>query len=197
VVVELLVGTDGRVLAATVISGEEPFAAATLTAATGFRFEPARRMGVPVQARVRFAVAFTPTEPAPEAVSPEPVAPSAPEPRAAPHPAPATAPTTRDGEFVDVTVTGVRPEASASLGQAEIRELPGAFGDAFRALEIMPGVTPIASGLPYFYVRGAPPGNVGYFFDGVRVPVLYQFAAGPAILHPAFVGQVNLYPGRK
>jgi hypothetical protein len=38
---------------------------------------------------------------------------------------------------------------------------------------------------------------VGYFFDGVRVPVLYQFAAGPAILHPAFVGQVNLYPGRK
>ena len=28
-------------------------------------------------------------------------------------------------------------------------------------------MTPIASGLPYFFVRGAPPGNLGYFLDGV------------------------------
>ena len=34
----------------------------------------------------------------------------------------------------------------------------------------MPGVTPFASGVPFFFVRGAPPGNVGYFLDGVRVP---------------------------
>src|SRR5437868_12442347 len=49
------------------------------------------------------------------------------------------------------------------------RQLPGALGDPFRAIEISTGVTPIVSGLPYFYVRGAPPGNVGYYFDGVRV----------------------------
>lgn len=192
VVVELLVGADGRVTEATVVSGEEPFAAATLEAASGFRFEPARRNGVAVEARVRFAVAFTPTPTAhepPRTPEPAPPAPSAP-PRV-----PAPPPTPPGDDFVEVTVGGVRKEAPASLGQAEIRELPGAFGDAFRAMEVMPGVTPIVSGLPYFYVRGAPPGNVGYFFDGVRVPVLYHFAAGPAILHPAFVGQVDLYPG--
>src|SRR5207249_4000018 len=51
------------------------------------------------------------------------------------------------------------PPAVTSLSKAEVRELPGAFGDPFRAIEALPGVTPIVSGLPYFYVRGAPPGN--------------------------------------
>ena len=37
----------------------------------------------------------------------------------------------------------------------------------------------MVSGLPFFYVRGAPPGNVGYFLDGVRVPYLYHVAARP------------------
>jgi hypothetical protein len=65
-----------------------------------------------------------------------------------------------------------------------VRELPGAFGDPFRAIEVLPGVTPIATGLPYFYVRGAPPGNVGYFLDGVRVPYLYHIGLGPSVIHP-------------
>jgi hypothetical protein len=194
VVVELSIGKDGRVLDASVVGGEEPFASATLARVGSFRFEPARRGGVPVPAKVRFAVVFTPNQPEaePETAGPAPAERS--QSRAAAPPALPKASAPDDG-FVEITVQGVRPESSASLGQAEIRELPGAFGDAFRAMEIMPGVTPIASGLPYFYVRGAPPGNVGYFFDGVRVPVLYHFAAGPSILHPAFIGQVDLYPG--
>jgi hypothetical protein len=64
---------------------------------------------------------------------------------------------------VEVTVVGVRREiGETTLSKAEVREMPGAFGDAFRAIEILPGVTPLASGLPYFYVRGAPPNNAGY-----------------------------------
>src|SRR4051812_37876609 len=77
----------------------------------------------------------------------------------------------------DVMVRGQRgapgSDASESLARAEVRQLPGAFGDPFRAVEAMPGMTPVISGLPYFYVRGAPPGNVGYYFDGVRVPYLF------------------------
>jgi hypothetical protein len=98
---------------------------------------------------------------------------------------------------LEVTVYGRRTPTppATSLSRAEVRELPGAFGDPFRAIESLPGVTPIASGLPYFYVRGAPPGNVGYFFDGIPVPVLYHFAAGPGVLHPAFVDHVDLYAG--
>ena len=63
--------------------------------------------------------------------------------------------------------------------------MPGAFGDAFRALESLPGVTPIVSGLPYYFVRGAPPGNTGFFIDGVRVPGLFHLGVGPAVMYPA------------
>jgi hypothetical protein len=83
----------------------------------------------------------------------------------------------------------------SSMTRAEVRQLPGAFGDPFRAIEVLPGVTPIVSGLPYFYVRGAPPGNVGYFLDGVRVPYLYHVGLGPSVVHPALVDRVDLYPG--
>jgi hypothetical protein len=99
-------------------------------------------------------------------------------------------------EVLDVLVTGVKdPPSVSSLGRAEVRRLPGAFGDPFRAIEILPGVTPIVSGLPFFYVRGAPPGNVGYFLDGVRVPYLFHAAAGPSVVHPALVERVDLYSG--
>lgn len=91
---------------------------------------------------------------------------------------------------------GVRAPAGAmSLGRAEVRQIPGTFGDPFRAIEAMPGVTPIATGVPYFYIRGAPPGNVGYFLDGVRVPYLFHVALGPSVIHPGMVDRVDLYPG--
>jgi hypothetical protein len=73
--------------------------------------------------------------------------------------------------------------------------IPGAFGDPFRAVDALPGVTPIASGLPFFYVRGAPPGNVGYFLDGVRVPFLFHVGLGPSVVAPALIDRVDLYAG--
>jgi len=90
-------------------------------------------------------------------------------------------------------VRGVRANTGARrLTRADERELPGAFGDAFRALEALPGVTPITSGLPYFFVRGAPPGNTGYFIDGVSIPTLYHAAVGPSVIHPAFIENVEV-----
>ena len=99
-------------------------------------------------------------------------------------------------EGIDVSVRGVVAGPGAtSMSRAEVRLLPGAFGDPFRAVEAMPGVTPIASGLPYFFVRGAPPGNVGYLLDGIRVPLLYHLGLGPSVLHPAIMERVDLYSG--
>jgi hypothetical protein len=97
---------------------------------------------------------------------------------------------------IEVTAQGDKlPPGVSSLRRAEVRQLPGAFGDPFRAIEILPGVTPIVSGLPFFYVRGAPPGNVGYFLDGVRVPYLFHAAAGPSVVHPGIVDRVDLHAG--
>ncbi|HKQ69094.1 MAG TPA: TonB-dependent receptor plug domain-containing protein, partial [Polyangiaceae bacterium] len=100
------------------------------------------------------------------------------------------------GPPVEITVRGERePARTATLSRAEVRQIPGTFGDPFRAIEIMPGVTPMVTGLPFFFVRGAPPGNVGYFLDGIRVPVLFHVGVGPSVVHPALIGRVDLYPG--
>jgi hypothetical protein len=93
-------------------------------------------------------------------------------------------------------VKDVRGGASEdSLARAEVRQLPGAFGDPWRAVEITPGFTPVLSGIPYFYVRGAPPGNVGYYFDGVRVPYLFHFGLGPAVVQPSLIARTDIHKG--
>jgi hypothetical protein len=97
----------------------------------------------------------------------------------------------------EVTVRGtrVRDPGSETITASDAREVPGAFGDAFRAVDALPGVAPVVSGLPFFFVRGAPPGNVGSFIDGVRVPLLFHFALGPSVVHPALLDRVDFYPG--
>lgn len=97
---------------------------------------------------------------------------------------------------IEVTVWGEKLAPTVkTFTREEVRQLPGAFGDPFRAIEVMPGVTPLISGLPFFYVRGAPPGNVGYFLDDIRVPYLFHLLLGPSVVHPGLVDRVDLYSG--
>lgn len=188
VVLELTISPEGTVGSATVVQGDEPFASSATRSAVAWLFLPAQRDGVPAAARIRVQVIFAAPEPTPtepqagadlSAAGAQAAAPQA----AAPE------------QAVEIFVQGERPADVKRLGRAEVRQMPGAFGDAFRAIEALPGVTPIASGLPYFFVRGAPPGNVGYFFDQISMPLLYHAAAGPGVIHPAFIDSVNLYAG--
>jgi TonB family protein len=190
VVLELLVSVEGNVEDVKAVSGEEPFVSAAIAASRSWQFDPATRNGRPIAARIRFAVTFkapVPEEPPP----PEPPPPDVPGAREATKPLPP--PVEKPDEVV---IQGSKiPPGSTSLGRAEVRQLPGAFGDPFRALDALPGVTPIVSGLPFFYVRGAPPGNVGYFLDGVKVPYLFHVGFGPAVIHPGMIDRVDLHPG--
>jgi TonB family protein len=182
----LELASDGSVRQAYVESPVRPeLDAAALAAARELRFRPARRGGVPVAAKIRFRYSFEPPlEAAP--VMPIEAGPTPPLTASAPAKAPETT----------ITVMGEQlPPAARSLSRLEVRQMPGAFGDPFRAIEALPGVTPIASGLPFFYVRGAPPGNVGYFLDGMRVPLLYHVAIGPAVIHPGLIARVDLHAG--
>jgi hypothetical protein len=186
----LTVGKDGKVESARPIDGEDPFAATAARAAASWEFEPARRQGQAVAARIRFEVRFTD----PKSVADAAATPSAEGASAADGGADgATTPPPRAAE---ITIVGERvPPGVSTLTRAEVRQLPGAFGDPFRAIEALPGVTPIVSGLPFFYLRGAPPGNIGYYLDGVRVPYLYHVGIGPSVIHPGMVERVDLFPG--
>ena len=176
VVLVLTVDQQGRVAEAST-PDESPFGALAVAATRTWRFAPAVRGDRAVASKIRVTVDFVP--PSREAgVSQLKRQGSAPPPSA-----------------VEVRVEGIRPHHPHQLSRDDVNFLPGAFGDPFRAVEALPGVTPVFSGLPYFYVRGAPPGNVGYVFDSVPVPLLYHVFAGPAVLHPALVDDVQLHSG--
>jgi hypothetical protein len=92
-----------------------------------------------------------------------------------------------------VEIRGSRRGAGTpALSRAQARELPGAFGDPVRAIDSLPGVVPTISGLPIFFIRGAPPASVGYVVDGVEVPLLFHAFLGPSVLHPGSLSGVSL-----
>jgi hypothetical protein len=190
----VVVGPDGRVRSAEPLGdAPEPFASHAANAVLDFEYEPATRAGAPVAAKIRLELHFVEPHVGPDAAAPTTATVPPTSPGAVTPPAP---PPQKPEDPTEVVVVGVRPEPSrtVSLTRAEVREIPGTFGDPFRAVEALPGVTPIVSGLPFFFVRGAPPGNVGYFLDGVKVPVLFHVGVGPSVVNPALIDRVDFYP---
>ena len=89
-----------------------------------------------------------------------------------------------------------RTEVSrTTLRGRELTRIPGTFGDPFRVIHTLPGVTSIMSLLPFPVVRGASPGSTGFLIDGIRVPMLFHWLAGPSVLHPEFIDEISFYPG--
>ena len=98
----------------------------------------------------------------------------------------------------ETTVVGqaVRKEVTrTTLRDREIHQVPGTFGDPFRVIGALPGVTQIMSLISYPIVRGSNPGTTGILIDGIRVPQLFHYLAGPAVIHPNFIDRVDFYPG--
>lgn len=96
------------------------------------------------------------------------------------------------------TVVGVRPPTAVSritLERDEIHAAPGTMGDPIRAVTSLPGAAQVAGFLPYLVVRGAAPGNTGYYLDGVRIPVVFHIAVGPSVIHPSLIEAIDFYPG--
>lgn len=181
VILELVVESDGTISNARVVQGQEPFAGTARTAALAWRFKPASANGRPVSARIRFLVRFEQEEVVEQAPEPEEQAPRVSENAVEPSP-------------LEIEVYGRRAHPTVtSFTRAEADQLPGAFGDPTRTLDMMPGVSPVVSALPLFFVRGSPPGNVGFFIDGVRIPLLYHVFLGPSVVHPAMIERVDLY----
>ena len=101
-----------------------------------------------------------------------------------------------DEEHFGAVARVAAPEPGATrVPLEETRELPGGFGDPFRIIDAMPGVTPIASGLSYNYVRGAPPGTIGYYYDDISLPLLYHLGLLSGVVHPRMLGPVDFHPG--
>ena len=89
-----------------------------------------------------------------------------------------------------------RTEVSrTTLSGRELTRVPGTFGDPFRAVNTLPGVSQVMSLLPLPIVRGSSPGDTGVFLDGVRLPLLFHLFGGPSVVHPELIDHVDFYPG--
>ena len=100
------------------------------------------------------------------------------------------------GERYETVVTAAPDEAPViPLKKDELIHTAGSFGDPIRVIESLPGVAQTTWPLPFYAIRGANPGNTGFFIDGIRAPALFHFALGPSVLHPFFIEKIEFYPG--
>ena len=100
------------------------------------------------------------------------------------------------GERYETTVRAAHPELPrVELSAEEARTVAGTSGDPVRVIGSLPGVQQIVWPAAIYIVRGANPGNTGFFLDGVRVPALFHIALGPSVIHPYLIGGVDFYPG--
>jgi len=94
------------------------------------------------------------------------------------------------------TVVAAKPVTPVVRVEGEAaRTTPGTGGDPFRVIESLPGVSQIVWPFALYAIRGANPGNTGFFLDGMRVPALFHFALGPSIIHPYLIDKLSFYPG--
>ena len=168
-------------------------------------FRPALARGNPVAARVRVRLQLlspqateldASTLPSVDAVEPMPSA-EAPVPARVPEPDAVARSQEQPQPLLDYGASGRAKMLRANVHHLELkemRELPGAFGDPFRVLDALPGVVPALSGLPYVYVRGAPPSGTVYYYDGIQIPGMFHLALGPAVIHPTLIDEANFYP---
>ena len=100
------------------------------------------------------------------------------------------------GERYETTVRAAHPELPrVEVSGEEARTVAGTSGDPVRVIGSLPGVQQIVWPAAIYVVRGANPGNTGFFLDGVRVPALFHVALGPSVIHPYLIGGVDFYPG--
>ena len=100
------------------------------------------------------------------------------------------------GGPVHETVVATKPQiAAVRVDAEEARTTAGTGGDPFRVIESLPGVSQIVWPFALYAIRGANPGNTGFFLDGMRVPALFHFALGPSIVHPYLIDKLSFYPG--
>ena len=86
----------------------------------------------------------------------------------------------------------VRPEIQQiDVSGEEARAVAGTSGDPLRVIASLPGVQQIIWPASVYVVRGANPGNTGFYLDGVRVPALFHIALGPSVIHPYLIAGVD------
>jgi TonB family protein len=201
VVLDLVVDETGNVGAVTVVESAGALDSHAVEAARRFRFEPARRAGVPVAVTIRYAYVFEPKQPEKPATTaaPAPVA----EPGAddqlgtvAAEPAPPPPPVPDEIPEFEGTARVEAPPSDVTRRELEpetIRRIPGTRGDVLKSVEVLPGVArPSDGGDPI--LRGAASYESKTYLNGTPVPFLYHLGGLASFMSPYLVERLELRP---
>lgn len=81
------------------------------------------------------------------------------------------------------------------LSSSEARTVPGAWGDALRAIEAAPGVARAPLGSGQLVVWGAAPQESKILLEGMELPALYHLGGQRSIIPSSLVKDLSLVPG--
>lgn len=119
--------------------------------------------------------------------------------QAQPAPAEATESSDDEPEFEAVAEVEAPPRepTKRTLPRERLLTVPGARGDALRAVEILPGVarTQFASNPGPPGLRGSAPSESLVLLDGAQLPLLYHFGGLTSVFNSQLLQSVTLYPG--
>jgi TonB family protein len=203
VVLEITIGVDGRVGEARVLEGASAaLDASALEALKQYEFVPASRGGEPIAVTITYRYVFQPEAGPIEA--PPPAAPApAPRPPLPAKPAEPKTPPRVPGEpeLLEYEATAEieappRTVIRRSFEAEQLSKVPGARGDAIRAVDVLPGVgrgSSFGDGNPI--VRGAHSLETQVFLDGTPVPLLFHFGGITSFFQSRLLDRVELYPG--
>ena len=87
-----------------------------------------------------------------------------------------------------------KKSAATTLHREELQSVAGSFGDPLRFVLNLPGLarTPYSTG--GLIIRGAAASDTGIYFDGVQLPLIFHFAAGPSVINSEFLDRIDFYP---
>lgn len=108
---------------------------------------------------------------------------------------PQPAPDERPHEIIEVVASSPPAAGVIAVDGAVARTTAGALGEPFRVLGLLPGVTTSVGASGYPIVRGSLPGETRFAFDGIELPMLYHLLLGTEVVHPSFIGGVELRAG--
>ena len=187
VTLALTIDEAGHVSECVVLeSGGERFDQSAQAAIQQFEFEPARRGGVAVAAKIRYRYVFPAQTPAPAAAAPSATA-----------QVPKAVAASKPEEFSTMATVEAPPREPTrrSISGEILSEMPGTRGDALRAIEVLPGVgrTTLNNGDPI--LRGAGQDESQTYLNGVPVPFLYHFGGLTSFFNSRYIERVDLYPG--
>ncbi|NOY24968.1 MAG: TonB family protein [Oligoflexia bacterium] len=101
----------------------------------------------------------------------------------------------RDDEIVGVYKLPVQDVTKRTVSTAEVRAIPGTFGDPVRVIQDLPGAARAPLGTGLLVIRGSNPEDSGVYIDGIRVPLIYHLGAYSSVINADLVDSVDYLPG--